>query len=71
MNYLYLLLEGVVSMFSDDCEVFLTVERMGSLTKAAKVLHLSQPTVSHRLKSLEAIIGITLFERKKGQKKSA
>ena len=55
-------------MLTDEIEVFFTVERTRSFTKAAEILHLSQPTISHRLKTLESALGFTLFDRKKGQK---
>jgi DNA-binding transcriptional LysR family regulator len=42
---------------------FLGVYRAGSLTKAARGLHLSQPAVSHHLKALEADLGRPLFIR--------
>ena len=40
-------------MKQDDIETFLTLNKTGSLTKAAETLYVSQPTVSHRLKDLE------------------
>ncbi|NCB77951.1 MAG: LysR family transcriptional regulator [Negativicutes bacterium] len=52
-----------------ELEVFLTLEKTRSFTKTAELLHLSQPAISHRLKSLETSLGFTLFERRKGQKK--
>ncbi|MEI5993626.1 LysR family transcriptional regulator [Candidatus Enterococcus mansonii] len=42
---------------------FLTVAREKTISKAAEVLHLSQPTLSKQLKELEAELGVTLFER--------
>ena len=41
---------------------FLEVARIGSVTAAADGLRLSQPAVSHRLRALEADLGVTLFE---------
>ncbi|MFB9886322.1 LysR family transcriptional regulator [Balneatrix alpica] len=38
----------------------------GSITAAARRLHLSQPSISNALKRLEAHLGIRLIERKKG-----
>ncbi len=52
-----------------ELEVFLALEQTRSFTKTAELLHLSQPAISHRLKSLETALGFTLFERRKGQKK--
>lgn len=53
-------------MASPDLEhlrTFVTVHRTGSLTEAAALLGLSQPTVTTRIKDLEAAFGYALFER--------
>lgn len=42
---------------------FVTVMRLGHLTRAAEQLHLSQPAVSHQIKALEEELGVRLFER--------
>ncbi len=42
---------------------FLTVVQEQSITKAASVLHITQPTLSRQLAQLEAEIGVKLFER--------
>lgn len=42
---------------------FLTVVREQSITKAAEVLHITQPTLSRQLAQLEDEIGVKLFER--------
>ncbi len=42
---------------------FLTVVREQSITKAAEVLHITQPTLSRQLAQLEEEIGIKLFDR--------
>ncbi len=42
---------------------FWTVVKEGTVTRAAEVLSLTQPTVSEQLKSLEKGLGETLFER--------
>ncbi|MGX7149897.1 LysR family transcriptional regulator [Enterococcus ureasiticus] len=42
---------------------FLTVAREKTISKAAEVLHISQPTLSKQLKELEEELGIRLFER--------
>ncbi|WP_062378816.1 LysR family transcriptional regulator [Demequina pelophila] len=44
-------------------EVLVTLAREGSVTAAADELHLSQPTVSHHLRRLEAETGATLVTR--------
>ncbi len=42
---------------------FLTVAREKTISRAADVLHLSQPTLSKQLKELEEELGVTLFIR--------
>ena len=42
---------------------FLTVAREKTISKAAKTLHVTQPTLSKQLKELEQELGIKLFER--------
>ena len=44
-------------------EYFLTVVREGSISKAAKVLHITQPTLSRQLAQLEEDSGVRLFQR--------
>ncbi len=50
----------------DDFRHFAAVVRMGSFTRAAKELRVSEPTVSRRIKRLETAIGARLFDRGKG-----
>ncbi|WP_067094201.1 LysR family transcriptional regulator [Marinomonas atlantica] len=47
----------------NHARVFLTVANMGSLTAAADAHDLSQSTLSRQMSSLEAQLGLTLFER--------
>ena len=47
----------------DDLRFFLTLVRHGSLSSAAKVLHVSQSTVGRRLNSLEATLAVRLLNR--------
>ena len=42
---------------------FLAVARLGSLTRAAEQMHISQPAVSKQLKALEEELGALLFDR--------
>lgn len=42
---------------------FLTVVREQSITRAAEVLHITQPTLSRQLAQMEDDIGVRLFER--------
>ena len=47
----------------DDLRVFLALAREGKLTRVAKRLGVSHPTVARRVKQLEAAIGGPLFDR--------
>ena len=42
---------------------FLTVAREESITKAADVLHITQPTLSRQLAQMEEDMGVKLFDR--------
>ena len=42
---------------------FLAVAREESISRAAEVLHITQPTLSRQLSQLEEELGVTLFER--------
>ncbi|WP_141287755.1 LysR family transcriptional regulator, partial [Ideonella azotifigens] len=48
-------------------EVFRAVMTTGHVTRAAELLHSSQPTVSRELARLEQVLGLALFERVKGR----
>jgi len=48
-------------------EVFRALMLTGHVTRAAQLLHTSQPTVSRELARLEQVLGFTLFERVKGR----
>lgn len=56
-------------MTMDDfkLQVFLCLERLGSFTKAAKQLRISQAAVSQNIMSLEKMTGVKLFVRAKGE----
>ncbi len=43
--------------------IFVTIARLGSFTRAAERLHMTQPTVSQQLAMLETAVGAQLFER--------
>ncbi|OWA32960.1 LysR family transcriptional regulator [Saccharibacillus sp. O16] len=58
-------------MYFPGIEAFLAIVRTESMSKAAEWLHLSQATVSYRLKTLEQEMGGILVERKKGASKIA
>lgn len=48
-------------------EIFRAVMNAGHVTRAAELLHTSQPTVSRELARLEQVLGMALFERIKGR----
>ena len=48
----------------NDLRYFLAVARTGSTLRAAKILRVSQSTVSRRITMLEDVIGVKLFIRK-------
>lgn len=52
----------------DEITSFLAVANSNSMSEAAMVLHITQPTLSNRIFSLEETVGGTLFVRGKGQK---
>ncbi|MDO9053057.1 MAG: LysR family transcriptional regulator [Gallionella sp.] len=47
----------------DDLKLFLAVHEQGSLSGAARLLKLGQPTLSRRIAELEEAVGEALFER--------
>lgn len=46
-----------------EIEAFVTISRSGGFTRAAGILHLSQPAISRRIELLERELGAPLFER--------
>ena len=46
-------------------QYFLVVAREENITKAASLLHITQPTLSRQLMSLEEELGVKLFRRGK------
>lgn len=51
-------------MTPDDLRSFLAAYECGSIQKAAVLLGVSQPTMSRRLRRLEDVLGVALFERR-------
>jgi DNA-binding transcriptional LysR family regulator len=47
----------------DDLKLFLAVHEQGSLSGAARMLKLGQPTLSRRIAELEETVGEALFDR--------
>jgi DNA-binding transcriptional LysR family regulator len=48
-------------------EVFRAVIATGNITRAAEILHSSQPTVSREIARLEQVVGMRLFDRVRGR----
>lgn len=46
---------------------FVTVAKLGHLTRAAEALHVTQPAVTAQLKALEETLGVALFDRRPGR----
>lgn len=61
MNYFNNLIMSRVTLA--QVETFYWIARLGSFHQAAARLNLSQPTISLRIRQLEAVIGVPLFER--------
>ena len=53
----------LIAVELDQVEAFVAIVRGGGFTRAAALLHLSQPAVSRRLELLERELGAPLFER--------
>ena len=52
-----------MAMELDQLEAFVAIVRRGGFTRAAAVLHLSQPAISRRIQLLEHEVAAPLFER--------
>lgn len=52
-----------MGMELSEIEAFITISRAGGFTRAAELLHLSQPAVSRRIELLERELEAPLFER--------
>ena len=55
-------------MQSTYIEAFLATVQTGSFSKAAEQLYITQPTLTHRIQSLERELNAQLFDRRKGQR---
>lgn len=55
---------GVVAMNLHALRQFTHVVRKGSVTLAAKELHISQPAITMQIRNLEKELGVTLFQAK-------
>jgi DNA-binding transcriptional LysR family regulator len=48
----------------DRLNLFLQIVRAGSMSAAARTVHLTQPAISRNIQLLEEALGVTLFERR-------
>ena len=55
--------EGRETMDTTDIHLVRTVSAVGSITRAAQALHMSQPTLSRKLARLESRLNAQLFHR--------
>jgi DNA-binding transcriptional LysR family regulator len=55
-----------MDMELSEIEAFVTISRAGGFTRAAGILHLSQPAISRRIELLERELSAPLFERLPG-----
>lgn len=55
-------------MHIHDIQAFLATVHTKSMSRAAEALHLSQSGITHRIKNLEASMGIMLLDRGRGMK---
>ena len=58
---------ALVTMNLRQIEIFRAVMSAGSITGAARLLHVSQPSVSRMVRHLELQLGVALFERRNGR----
>ncbi len=56
-------------MTQSEIQAFFEIVKTGSISTAAEALFVTQPALTRRIQTLEAELGYTLFERKKGQKR--
>ena len=55
--------DGGITMEFRQLEYFCTISELENFTRTAKVLHVSQPSVTKAIKALEAELGLTLIDR--------
>ncbi|MFI0858581.1 LysR family transcriptional regulator, partial [Streptomyces sp. NPDC021098] len=55
--------EGKAPMDVKQLKALITVAEVGSVTRAAELLHLVQPAVTRQIRTLEEELGVPLFQR--------
>src|SRR5438445_10672945 len=53
----------LMTMELTEIAAFIAIKRTGGFTRAAELLHISQPAISRRIELLERELGAPLFER--------
>jgi DNA-binding transcriptional LysR family regulator len=61
----------IASLSTDQIAAFVALARQGSLRAAAEVLHLSEQGVRSRLVTLESRLGVELYRKRRGIRRSA
>ena len=46
---------------------YVTAATLGSVTRTAEALHLTQPAITAQIKALEEELGVALFDRRPGR----
>jgi len=54
---------SLINLTPGDLDAFLSVAETGSFRQTARLLGISQPSVSARIQHLEAVLGVRLFDR--------
>ncbi|MFI0856379.1 LysR family transcriptional regulator, partial [Streptomyces sp. NPDC021098] len=54
---------GKAPMDVKQLKALITVAEVGSVTRAAELLHLVQPAVTRQIRTLEEELGVPLFQR--------
>src|SRR5581483_293640 len=57
-----------LSITLNHLRIFSAVAREGRFARASEVLHVSEPTVSDQIKTLERLVGTRLIERSSGRR---
>src|SRR2546421_12623783 len=60
----------IPSLSTDQVAAFVELARQGDLRRAAKVLHVTEQGVRNRLLTLEARLGVELYRKARGPRRS-